>query len=67
VRTLANARRMKELLGAKGYLPGRDLRWAEEAGGRHEEAAWGRRFRKAIPFLLSEPAAPSELVSAGGS
>ena len=67
VRTLANARRMKELLIAKGYAPGRDLRWAEEAGGRHEEAAWGRRFRKAIPFLLSEPATPSDLASAGGS
>jgi predicted alpha/beta superfamily hydrolase len=63
VRTLANARRMKELLMAKGYVLGRDLRWVEDVGGRHEEVAWGRRFRKTIPFLLSEPAG----VPAGGS
>jgi hypothetical protein len=24
----------------------------EDREGRHHESAWGRRFRKALPFLL---------------
>ena len=51
--SLANARRMRELLLAKGYRDGTDLRWVEEAGAGHTEAAWGRRFLAAVPFLLS--------------
>jgi isoamylase len=51
--SLANARRMRDLLVAKGYREGEDLRWVEEAGAGHTESAWGRRFRAAVPFLLS--------------
>lgn len=51
--SLANARRMRELLLAKGYRDGPDLRWVEEFGAGHTEAAWGRRFQAAVPFLLS--------------
>lgn len=51
--TLANARRMRDLLLARGYQRGRDLMWVEEQGGMHNEAAWGRRFRAALPFLLA--------------
>jgi predicted alpha/beta superfamily hydrolase len=50
--TLANAARMRDLLLGKGYQRGRDLMWVEDKGGVHNEAAWGRRLRKALPFLL---------------
>ena len=54
-RTLANAKRMRDLLIHKGYLPGERLRWVEDAIGVHHESAWGRRFRKALPALLAVP------------
>lgn len=52
--TLANARAMRDLLERKGYRPGRDLMWVEDQQGMHNEAAWGRRLRKALPFLLDD-------------
>ena len=55
-RTLANARRMRDLLVDKGYRMGRDLAWLEDKGGVHNERAWGRRLRKGLPFMLgAEP------------
>jgi predicted alpha/beta superfamily hydrolase len=51
-RTLANARAMYALLEQKGYRRGKELLWVEDEGGMHNEAAWGRRFKKALPFLL---------------
>ena len=50
--TLENARRLRDLLLAKGYIQGVHLRYVEDRAGKHEEAAWGRRFRAALPFLL---------------
>jgi predicted alpha/beta superfamily hydrolase len=50
--TLFNARQMRDLLVTKGYKRGRDLMWVEDKGGAHNEAAWGRRFRSALPFML---------------
>lgn len=50
--TLANARAMRDLLERLGYRHSRDLKWVEDAGGMHNEAAWGRRLRMALPFLL---------------
>lgn len=50
--TLANARAMRDLLERKGYRRGRDLMWVEDGHGQHNEAAWGKRLRKALPFLL---------------
>lgn len=50
---VANARRMRDLLLAKGYRPGQDLRWLESRAGRHDERSWGRRFARALPWLLS--------------
>ena len=50
--TLANARQMRDLLVDKGYRRGRDLMWVEDKVGLHNEAAWGRRLRQALPFLL---------------
>jgi predicted alpha/beta superfamily hydrolase len=54
-RALSDARRMRDLLIRKGYRLGKDLSWIEERGGMHNEDAWGRRLRKALPFLLSGP------------
>jgi predicted alpha/beta superfamily hydrolase len=51
--TVENARRLRDLLRAKGYVLGAHLRYVEDRAGKHEEAAWGRRFRAALPFLLS--------------
>ena len=50
--TLANARELRELLLSKGYETGKTLSWVEDKHGMHNEAAWGRRMRKALPFLL---------------
>jgi len=55
--TVALARRLRDLLLAKGYEGGRDFRWVEDRDGVHHESAWGSRFRHALPFLLREPAA----------
>ena len=51
--SLVNARRMRELLLARGYREDIDLRWVEDVGGGHHEAAWGQRFKAALPFLLT--------------
>ena len=50
--TLANAREMRDQLLSNRYKRGRDLMWVEDKGGMHNEAAWGRRLRGALPFLL---------------
>jgi predicted alpha/beta superfamily hydrolase len=50
--TLALAREMRDVLLNRGYKRGRDLMWVEDRGGMHNEAAWGRRIRAALPFLL---------------
>jgi predicted alpha/beta superfamily hydrolase len=51
---VARARRMRDLLRAKGYQlgGGGELRWLESRCGRHDEASWGRRFARALPFLV---------------
>ncbi|HEY6222960.1 MAG TPA: alpha/beta hydrolase-fold protein [Gemmatimonadales bacterium] len=46
------ARTMRDLLIARGFEPRRTLRYVEDKNGAHREADWGRRFRKALPFLL---------------
>ena len=46
------ARRMRDLLLARGFEPRRTLRYVEDKNGAHREADWGRRFRKALPFLV---------------
>jgi predicted alpha/beta superfamily hydrolase len=49
---VANARRLRDLFLSKGYRIGADLRWLESRSGRHDERSWGRRFARALPFLL---------------
>ena len=52
--TLRNARRLRDLLRDKGYEPGRTLHYLEQRTGTHHESAWGRRLKRALPFLLEE-------------
>ena len=49
---LLDVRALKRLLEAGGHRLGADLSYVEEEGADHDEAAWGRRFREAMPFLL---------------
>jgi hypothetical protein len=49
---VANVRMLRELLLRKGYREGEELRVMVAAGAAHNEAAWGRRIKKAIPYLL---------------
>ena len=49
---VALARRLRDTLIAKGYDPEREFRFVEDRYGKHHESAWGRRFRKALPFLI---------------
>ena len=53
--TVEDARRLRDLLLAKGYRQGDQLRYVEDRAGGHEEASWGRRLRTALPFLLAPP------------
>jgi predicted alpha/beta superfamily hydrolase len=52
--TLQNARRLHDVLLDKGYVEGETLHWVEDRSGAHHEYAWGRRLKKALPFLLEE-------------
>lgn len=62
-RHVATAQRLRDLLEAKGYRLGHDLMWVEEEFGAHHEAAWARRFREALPFLVpvAEQIKPSDM------
>ncbi len=51
---VVRARRMRDLLRARGYQIGGNLKWLESRSGRHDEASWGRRFARALPFLLGQ-------------
>jgi predicted alpha/beta superfamily hydrolase len=50
--TLRDARRMHELLVAKGYRPGETLMYVEDDGAEHSETAWARRVRTALYYLI---------------
>jgi predicted alpha/beta superfamily hydrolase len=52
-RELTEVRRLHELLVSKGYRDGTNLMYDEDADGEHNEAAWGRRFPRALAFLFS--------------
>jgi predicted alpha/beta superfamily hydrolase len=47
-----DARRLRDLIEAKGYVRDRDLLYVEEEGGIHHETAWARRLPAALRFLL---------------
>jgi glycogen operon protein len=50
--TLANARRMAQLLKKKGLKEGARLRYHEAAGAEHSEAAWSERLFAAVEWML---------------
>ena len=52
-RYLTAARRLRDMLLAKGYLVGTYLRYDEEELATHNEAAWARRLPEALRFLLA--------------
>jgi predicted alpha/beta superfamily hydrolase len=45
-------RHLRDRLVALGYRTDRHLRCVVDPLGRHHESDWGRRFRRALPFLL---------------
>jgi predicted alpha/beta superfamily hydrolase len=49
---LADARRLRDLLLARGYRLDASLRYVEDEGADHNESWWGPRLRDALPFLL---------------
>jgi predicted alpha/beta superfamily hydrolase len=49
---LADVKKLRAALLEKGYRRNRDLMYVVERGARHNERAWGRRFRRALVFLL---------------
>lgn len=61
--TLDDVRYLRDVLVQQGYEDGRDLMYVEEEGARHHEAAWGRRLREALPFLLAGPEGGARVAS----
>lgn len=53
---VADVRRLRKILVDKGLVPGIDLEYLEDEGGLHDEATWGRRVTRALPFLIGLPA-----------
>ena len=43
---------LRDALIDKGWQLGRDLAFVEDQGAEHNEQAWGRRMRDALPFLF---------------
>jgi predicted alpha/beta superfamily hydrolase len=64
-RYVGAARRMRDLLAAKGYTPGAFLRYDEDEAAVHSEAAWARRLPDALRWLLPAPASAAEPALAG--
>jgi predicted alpha/beta superfamily hydrolase len=50
--TLSNVRKLRDILIDKGYRKGTDFLYVVEMGGTHSEAAWARRLRRELDFLL---------------
>lgn len=50
-RTLDLARKMRDILIARGWKPGDDLEYHEFEGAQHNEAAWAQRVAPLLQFL----------------
>ena len=48
-------RRLRRALEKLGYVRGENLVYLEERGGKHHEAAWGRRLAGALAALYGAP------------
>jgi predicted alpha/beta superfamily hydrolase len=66
-RYLTAARRLRDMLVAKGYAEGQLLRYEEEEQAVHNEAAWARRLPAALRFLLAEYRRPATAAPAHGA
>lgn len=51
-RLVADTRRLRDALLAKGYAEGRDFKYLEIAGGGHGEGDWAARLAAVFRFLL---------------
>lgn len=61
-------RLLDRLLQEKGFRLGENYAYYEEKKGRHDERSWGRRMRRALPFILktAPPCSRSLLERIGG-
>lgn len=50
---VADVRALRDILVDSGRRLGDDLDYVEDEDGTHHEAAWGRRARRALPWLLA--------------
>ena len=51
VRSVADARLLRDALVAKGWNLDRDLRYHEARGARHTESAWAQRVGPILRYL----------------
>jgi predicted alpha/beta superfamily hydrolase len=51
-KTVADARRMRDVLSAQGWREGDDLHYEEVEGAGHNEYAWAARFGRVLEYLF---------------
>jgi predicted alpha/beta superfamily hydrolase len=51
-KVVADARRMRDALAAKGWSEAADLHYEEAEGHAHNEQAWGARFGRVLEYLF---------------
>jgi predicted alpha/beta superfamily hydrolase len=49
--TVEDARMLRDALVARGWVPGKDLRYVEVPGAFHTESAWAERFDDLLMYL----------------
>lgn len=54
-----DVRSLRDELQRVTYLSRLTLQYQEDEGGSHDEETWGRRFERALPFLLANDPPPS--------
>ncbi len=53
--TVEDTRLLRDALVARGWVPGKDLRYVEVAGAAHTESAWAERFGDILRYLYPPP------------
>ena len=56
---LDSVRRLRDALEARGLTPGPRFEYVEDEGATHQEEHWGRRMRRALPFLVGPSDGPT--------
>ena len=51
---VADTRALRDLLAKQGPATGPEFDYVEDGGGIHDEATWGRRFSRCLPFLVGD-------------